>query len=144
MRRFALPAFYLTVGFLGALALNSSAEGAGAPDLIAAYRQLDLFGDAFERVRSGYVRDVDDSELIGSAINGMVSSLDPHSRFLSADEFQESQSETRGEYGGLGLEVSSENGLVKVVAPFDDTPAQRAGIQAGDYISAIDGISVES
>jgi carboxyl-terminal processing protease len=143
MKRFAFPALYVAIGFVSAAALLSTAQGAGSPELATAYRQLDLFGDAFERVRASYVRDVEDQELVGAAINGMVSALDPHSRYLDAKEFNDSQQQTKGEYGGLGLEVNSEDGLIKVVAPIDDTPAARAGIQSGDYISAIDGMSVE-
>lgn len=143
MKRYLLPALYMSVGFVGAAALFSTAQGAGTPSLVTAYQQLDLLGDAFERVRENYVREVEDDELVSAAINGMVTSLDPHSRYLGPDEFKESQEETRGEYGGLGLEVSAEGGFVKVVTPIDDTPAQRAGIQSGDLIVAIDGTSVE-
>lgn len=103
------------------------------------YRQLNLFGDVFERVRAQYVEEKDDKELIENALNGMLSSLDPHSSYLSPDRFKEMKVETSGEFGGLGIEVSMESGLVKVVSPIDDTPAFRAGIQAGDYISKIDG-----
>lgn len=103
------------------------------------YRQLDLFANVFERVRSEYVEDVSDQELIESAINGMLSSLDPHSSYLDLDSFQDMQVQTRGEFGGLGIEVTMENGLVKVVSPIDDTPAFRAGLQANDYIIELDG-----
>jgi len=102
------------------------------------YRQLNLFGDVFERVRAEYVEDVDDKELIENALNGMLSSLDPHSGYLSEEKFADMRVETKGEFGGLGIEVTMENGLVKVVSPIDDTPAFRAGIQAGDYIVKID------
>ena len=102
------------------------------------YRQLSLFGDVFERARSEYVEEIDDKELIENALNGMLSNLDPHSGYLSPEQFKEMRVETRGEFGGLGIEVTMENGLVKVVSPIDDTPAFRAGIQAGDYISKID------
>ena len=114
---------------------------AGAP--MSAYRQLDLFGDAFERVRANYVREVEDGELINAAINGMVTSLDPHSSYMDPKEFEDMQVQTRGEFGGLGIEVTAEDGLVKVVAPIDDTPAARAGIAAGDYIAGIDGTSIQ-
>ena len=103
------------------------------------YRQLNLFGDVFERVRSEYVEEVSDKELIENALNGMLSSLDPHSGFLNEERFNDMKVETRGEFGGLGIEVTMEGGLVKVVSPIDDTPAFRAGIQASDYISKIDG-----
>ena len=102
------------------------------------YRQLNLFGDVFERIRSEYVEEIEDKELIENALNGMLTSLDPHSSFLSADKFKDMKVETRGEFGGLGIEVTMENGLVKVVSPIDDTPAFRAGVQAGDYIVKID------
>ena len=143
MNRFAFAGVGVAVGFAGALALFSTAQGAGAPSVLSAYRQLDLFGDAFERVRANYVREVDDSELINNAINGMVTSLDPHSSYMDPKEFEDMQVTTRGEFGGLGIEVTAEDGLIKVVAPIDDTPASRAGIQTGDYISAIDGISIQ-
>lgn len=103
------------------------------------YDLLNLFGDVFERVRNDYVEEVEDQQLIESAINGMLTSLDPHSGYLSAKSFQEMQVQTKGEFGGLGIEVTMENGLVKVVSPIDDTPAFRAGIEAGDFISQIDG-----
>lgn len=106
------------------------------------YRQLNLFGDVFERVRSEYVEAVDDKELIENALNGMLSELDPHSGYLSEDRFNDMKVETRGEFGGLGIEVTMKNGLVKVVSPIDDTPAFRAGIQAGDYIVKIDDENV--
>jgi carboxyl-terminal processing protease len=104
------------------------------------YRQLNLFGDVFERVRADYVEEVSDTELIEAAINGMLSSLDPHSRYLNAKSFQDMQTQTRGEFGGLGIEVTmDENGFVKVITPIDDTPAQRAGLQPGDYVTHLDG-----
>ena len=106
------------------------------------YRQLELFGNVFERVRKDYVEDVSDQDLIEAAINGMLTSLDPHSSFLSAKSFEDMQEQTKGEFGGLGIEVTMENGFVKVVSPIDDTPAYEAGIQPGDYITGIDGESV--
>ncbi len=102
-------------------------------------RALKLFGDVFERVKRDYVEEVSDGELVEAAIQGMLSSLDPHSGYLDAERYREMQIQTRGEFGGLGIEVTMENGLVKVVAPIDDTPAARAGIRAGDLISHIDG-----
>ncbi len=102
------------------------------------YRQLKLFGDVFERVRADYVEEATDQELIESAIQGMLSSLDPHSSYLNADSFRDMRVQTKGEFGGLGIEVTMENGLVKVVSPIDDTPAYRAGIEAGDLISHLD------
>ena len=103
------------------------------------YRQLDLFGEVFERVRADYVEQVSDQQLIEAAINGMLSSLDPHSSYMNAKSFSDMQVQVRGEFGGLGLEVTQENGIVKVVSPIDDTPAAGAGLKPGDYITAIDG-----
>ena len=102
------------------------------------YKQLNLFGEVYERVRSEYVEKVSDKDLIEAAINGMLQSLDPHSSYLNADSFTEMKIQTKGEFGGLGIEVTMENGLVKVVSPIDDTPAAKAGLQSGDYISHID------
>jgi len=106
---------------------------------ISTYEQLDLFGDIFERIRSAYVDEVDDQELIRAAINGMLISLDPHSSYLPPQNYEEMQFDTRGEFGGLGIEVTQEEGWVKVVSPMDGTPADEAGLQAGDFISAVDG-----
>ncbi len=106
------------------------------------YEQLDLFGDIFERIRAEYVEDVDDKELIEAAINGMLTSLDPHSSYLSAEDAAAMRVSTSGEFGGLGIEVTQEEGFVKVVAPMDGTPADAAGILAGDFITAVDGESV--
>ena len=103
------------------------------------YRLLNLFGDVFERVRADYVEEADDQELIEAAITGMLTSLDPHSSYLNAKSFREMQVQTRGEFGGLGIEVTMESGLVKVVSPIDDTPAFRAGIEPGDLVSHLDG-----
>nr|WP_090021065.1 S41 family peptidase [Limimonas halophila] len=103
------------------------------------YRQLKLFGDVFERVRANYVEKVSDQKLVESAIRGMLSSLDPHSSYLDKDDFQDMKVQTEGEFGGLGIEVTMENGLVKVVSPIDETPAAKAGIRAGDLIVGIDG-----
>ena len=106
------------------------------------YEQLDLFGDIFERIRSGYVEDVNDKDLIEAAINGMLTSLDPHSSFLSTDDAAAMRVQTRGEFGGLGIEVTQEDGWVKVVSPMDGTPADDAGMLAGDFITAVDGESL--
>lgn len=103
------------------------------------FRQLELFGDVIARVQSEYVSDVENRELIENAIQGMLRSLDPHSSYLDADSFQDMQVTTRGEYGGLGIEVTMENDLVKVVAPMDGTPAARAGLRSGDFLTAIEG-----
>ncbi|WP_114394298.1 S41 family peptidase [Oleisolibacter albus] len=99
------------------------------------YKQLDLFADVFERVRSEYVEEVSDEQLIEAAIDGMLTSLDPHSSFLNKKNFEDMRVQTRGEFGGLGIEVTSESGVVKVISPMDDTPAFRAGVQPGDYIT---------
>lgn len=102
------------------------------------YKNLNLFGDVFERVRHQYVDEISDKDLIEKALNGMLSALDPHSSYLNEDQFADMQVQTKGEFGGLGIEVTMENGFVKVVSPIDDTPAFRAGIQAGDFITHID------
>ena len=107
------------------------------------YRMLDRFGEAFEQVRANYVEEVGDEELIEAAINGMLASLDPHSNFLDLSNFSEMQVDTRGEFGGLGIEVTMENGFVRVVSPIDETPAAEAGIEAGDFITQIDGKPVQ-
>jgi carboxyl-terminal processing protease len=118
--------------------LGSPAEAAGSET----YRQLSIFGDVFERVRAQYVTPPEEKELIESAINGMLTSLDPHSSYLNADDADDMRTQTRGEFGGLGIEVTMENELVKVITPIDDTPASRAGVLAGDLISEIDGESL--
>lgn len=106
------------------------------------YEQLDLFGDIFERIRAQYVEEVKTEDLIEAAINGMLTSLDPHSSYLPPDDFDDMQVQTRGEFGGLGIEVTQEEGFVKVVSPIDDTPADKAGILAGDFITHVNGESV--
>lgn len=131
----AIP-LVLTVGFL----LVATGSGPWAQSTSSdTLRALKLFGDVFERVRAEYVEEVTDDKLIESAINGMLSALDPHSGYLDESRYRDMQVQTRGEFGGLGIEVTMENGLVKVVSPIDDTPAWRAGIKAGDLISRIDG-----
>ncbi len=106
------------------------------------YEQLDLFGDIFERIRSQYVEDVNEADLIEAAINGMLTSLDPHSSYLSPEDAAAMRVQTRGEFGGLGIEVTQEDGFVKVVSPIDGTPADEAGIEAGDFITHVDGESM--
>ncbi len=106
------------------------------------YEQLDLFGDIFERIRTSYVEQVDDKKLIQDAIDGMLSHLDPHSSYLPPDDFDDMRVQTKGEFGGLGIEVTQENGVVKVVAPIEGTPADKAGVQPGDLITAVNGESV--
>ena len=107
------------------------------------YRELNLFGDVFERVRADYVEKPDDSKLVESAINGMLAGLDPHSSYMDPKSFRDMQVQTRGEFGGLGIEVTMEDGLVKVVAPIDDTPAAKAGVMANDVITQLDGEAVQ-
>ncbi|HLI22384.1 MAG TPA: S41 family peptidase [Stellaceae bacterium] len=107
------------------------------------YRSLNLFGDVFEKIRSDYVEKPDDQKLVEAAINGMLGSLDPHSSYMDAKSFNDMQVQTRGEFGGLGIEVTEDNGEIKVVTPIDDTPASRAGILSGDIITAIDGEAVD-
>jgi len=123
-----LLVFKLNLFFIGFLNANQQ----------DVYKQLNLFGEVYERVRSEYVEEIKDKDLIEAAINGMLQSLDPHSSYLNSDSFEEMKVQTKGEFGGLGIEVTMENGLVKVVSPIDETPAAKAGIQSGDYISHID------
>ncbi|NQV47054.1 MAG: PDZ domain-containing protein, partial [Rhodospirillaceae bacterium] len=106
------------------------------------YRLLNLFGDVFERVRADYVEASSDEELIEAAIAGMLTSLDPHSSYLNAKDYTDMQVQTRGRFGGLGIEVTMESGVIKVVSPIDDTPAFRAGIEAGDFVTHLDGEAV--
>ncbi|MGI6856519.1 S41 family peptidase [Mesorhizobium sp. 1B3] len=119
-------------------AVGTTANAAGSET----YKQLAIFGDIFERVRGQYVTPPDEKALVESAINGMLTSLDPHSSYLNPDAAKDMRVQTKGEFGGLGIEVTMENELVKVITPIDDTPAARAGVLAGDYISAIDGEEV--
>ncbi len=138
VRRFGVTTAVVALAF---------AAGIGASPLLAennqgTFRSLKLFGDVFERVRAEYVEDIGDEELVEAAISGMLTSLDPHSSYLDNDRYRDMQVQTRGEFGGLGIEVTMENGLVKVVSPIDETPAYRAGIEAGDFISEIDGEAV--
>jgi carboxyl-terminal processing protease len=107
------------------------------------YRQLNLFGDVFEKIRTDYVEKPDESKLVEAAINGMLSSLDPHSSYMDAKSFRDMQVQTKGEFGGLGIEVTEEDGVIKVVTPIDDTPAAKAGILSGDIITDIDGEAVQ-
>ncbi|WP_395697514.1 S41 family peptidase [Methylocella sp.] len=120
--------------------ISESVARAAASDT---YRNLNLFGDVFEKIRSDYVEKPDEQKLVESAINGMLSSLDPHSSYMDAKSFRDMQVQTRGEFGGLGIEVTQEDGLIKVVTPIDDTPASRGGILSGDVITAIDGEPVQ-
>ena len=138
---------YLSIGsaFLlgaGSMALVNAAAHANATAKPETFHMLELFGDVLTTVEHQYVTPVDDKKLIQSAIDGMLTSLDPHSGYLDPENFDDMRDQTRGEYGGLGLEVTAEDGVVKVVSPMDDTPAARAGLKPGDYITAIDGQSV--
>ncbi len=128
------------------LAFQPRAVFSGATAKAAAsdtYRQLNLFGDVFERVRADYVEKPDDAKLIESAINGMLAGLDPHSSYMDSKSFRDMQVQTRGEFGGLGIEVTMEEGLIKVVTPIDDTPASKAGVLANDIITQLDGEQVQ-
>ncbi len=138
---FAFWTFLLMTGLAGATTLLNVTRtySATTSENSELYRQLDLFGDVLERVRSDYVEKPDDTMLIESAINGMLSALDPHSSYLSPKNYRDMQVQTRGEFGGLGIEVTMENGVVKVVSPIDDTPAAKAGLQANDLITHLDG-----
>ena len=129
-----------TVSAPQALSFVSPAAYAAAADT---YRQLNLFGDVFDKIRNDYVEKPDESKLIEAAINGMLSSLDPHSSYMDAKAFKDMQVQTKGEFGGLGIEVTEEDGLIKVVTPIDDTPAAKAGIRSGDVITAIDDNSTQ-
>ena len=132
------------VGFLvTALAFTGLGAAIAHAATSETYRQLNLFGDVFEKVRSDYVEEVPDAKMIEAAINGMLASLDPHSSYMNDKNFRDMQVQMRGEFGGLGLEVTMENGLVKVITPIDDTPAARAGIKTGDMIAAINGQQVQ-
>jgi len=122
---------------------GGAASTATTTNTAETYKELNLFGDVFEKVRSDYVDEVSDDTLIEGAINGMLTSLDPHSNYLNAKNFNDMKVQTRGEFGGLGIEVSMENGLIKVVSPIDDTPAARAGLKPGDLITHLDGNPVQ-
>jgi carboxyl-terminal processing protease len=129
-----------TLGLETRFLASEPAQAASAGDT---YRQLNLFGDVFERIRSDYVEKPDDGKLVEAAINGMLTSLDPHSSYMDAKSFRDMQVNTKGEFGGLGIEVTMEDGLIKVISPIADTPASRAGILSGDIITQIDGDAVQ-
>jgi carboxyl-terminal processing protease len=146
MRKVSLLVLGAALGASAATLTTQTRLFVGSPARAAAsdtYRQLNLFGDVFDKVRSDYVEKPDDSKLIESAINGMLTSLDPHSSYMDAKSYRDMQVQTRGEFGGLGIEVTQEDGIIKVVTPIDDTPAAKAGIMAGDLIIAIDGEQVQ-
>jgi carboxyl-terminal processing protease len=135
-----------TAGVLAGLVLSTQVAGPliaqDRTDRATVYEQLELFGDIFERIRAQYVEEVDEKALIEAAINGMLTSLDPHSGYLSANDAADMRVQTRGEFGGLGIEVTQEEGFVKVVSPMDGTPADLAGVEAGDFITHVNGESV--
>lgn len=143
MKKFFMAAAVGTIA--GAIATTQIAGPLVAQEATrnaSVYEQLDLFGDIFERIRAQYVEDVDEAALIEAAIDGMLTSLDPHSSYLSPEDAADMRVQTRGEFGGLGIEVTQEEGFVKVVSPIDGTPADAAGIMSGDFITAVDGASV--
>jgi carboxyl-terminal processing protease len=147
IRKTALVATGIAIG-VGAATLGREARALmGSSQALAAsadtYKNLSLFGDVFDKVRADYVEKPDEQKLVENAINGMLTSLDPHSSYLDAKGFKDMRTQTEGKFGGLGIEVTQEDGLVKVVAPIDDTPASRAGILSGDLIGAIDDESVQ-
>ncbi len=135
----AIGAAAVSLGPQSAFLVSSGARAAAADT----YRQLNLFGDVFEKIRTDYVEKPDESKLVEAAINGMLSSLDPHSSYMDAKSFRDMQVQTKGEFGGLGIEVTEEDGVIKVVTPIDDTPAAKAGILSGDIITDIDGEAVQ-
>ena len=129
----------LLAGFVAGSTMESHARIQSTPTSTSElHRQLDLFGEVLQRVRSDYVEKPNDAKLVEGAINGMLSALDPHSGYLDPKQFRDLQVQTTGEFAGIGLEVTMEDGAVKVVAPIEDTPAEKAGIQSGDVITAID------
>jgi len=142
MRKYLLIGVSAFVLGAGSMAYVSQAAQATAQPRAKTYRMLELFGDVLDTVSRQYVAPVDDTKLIEAALDGMLTSLDPHSGYLSPENFEDMQDTTRGEYGGLGIEITSEDGVVKVISPMDGTPAARAGVQAGDYITAVNGESV--
>src|SRR3981189_142117 len=133
----------LTLVVAGPQGANLVAAAKAAARADNTYSQLNLFGDVFERVKADYVEKPEDAKLVEGAINGMITSLDPHSRYMNEKGWRDMQETTHGEFGGLGIEVTRENGLVKVVAPMDDTPAAKAGILSGDLVTQIDDEAVQ-
>jgi carboxyl-terminal processing protease len=127
----------------GTSMINATRSQSAVAANVDVYKHLDLFGEVLERVRADYVEKPDDSNLIESAINGMLSGLDPHSTYLNPKHFRDMQVQTRGEFGGLGIEVTMEDGVVKVVAPIENTPAEKAGVMSGDLITSLDGSSIQ-
>ncbi|MCG7625759.1 S41 family peptidase [Epibacterium sp. Ofav1-8] len=142
MKKFAMAALGGTLAGFVATTYVAAPLLAQESSEATVYEQLDLFGDIFERIRAQYVEEVDETELIEAAIGGMLQSLDPHSSYLSPDDASKMRVQTRGEFGGLGIEVTQEDGFVKVVSPMDGTPAYEAGVEAGDFITHVDGESL--
>jgi len=143
MNKFVMAAIGGTmVGVLATTQLAAPLLAQESAKNSSVYEQLDLFGDIFERIRAQYVEEVDTNELIEAAINGMLTSLDPHSSYMSPEDAADMRVQTRGEFGGLGIEVTQEEGFVKVVSPIDGTPADAAGVEAGDFITHVDGQSL--
>jgi carboxyl-terminal processing protease len=132
MKKLSLSIFFVV--FLFSFSLNASNENL--------YKKLDTFGDVFQSIRSNYVTTINEEEVIEAAINGMLQSLDPHSSYMNLDNYKDMQEETNGKFGGLGIEVTMENGFVKIISPIDGTPGAKAGIQPGDYITHIDDESI--
>lgn len=141
LRALSLTALFL-IGFAVPALATSEPAKEGTNDTEETYRMLKVFGEVFERVRGQYVDEVTDKDLIEYALQGMLSSLDPHSSYLNDESFEDMKVQTRGSFGGLGIEVTMENGLVKVVSPIDDTPAYKAGVKSGDLITHLDGVPV--
>ncbi|WP_170421272.1 S41 family peptidase [Ruegeria arenilitoris] len=143
MKRFVMAGLAGTAaGIIATTQIAGPLLAQEAENKAGVYEQLDLFGDIFERIRAQYVEEVAPEELIEAAIDGMLTSLDPHSSYLSPDDAEQMRVQTRGEFGGLGIEVTQEDGFVKVVSPIDGTPADEAGIEAGDFITHVDGESI--
>ncbi len=143
MNRTALTGLGVAAGFCAGLALLPLARGADDPQSHSAYQALDRFGQAFAIVRAKYVVDTDDKLLVENALSGMISSLDPHSSYFDPKTYADMQVKTEGQYGGLGLVIEDNNGVIKIVSPIDDTPASKAGIKSGDSILAIDGAGLQ-
>ena len=142
MRKYLLIGVSAFVLGAGSMAYVSQQALASAQPRAKTYKMLELFGDVLDTVERQYVTEVDDKKLIEAAIDGMLTSLDPHSGYLNPESFDDMRDQTRGEYGGLGIEVTSEDGVVKVISPMDGTPAFKAGVKAGDFITAVNGASV--
>src|SRR5271157_2183615 len=146
MRKTSLVLLGVLMGASAVSLVSRTSLSHGGSAIAAAsdvYRDLNLFGDVFEKVRADYVEKPDDKKMVEAAVSGMLASLDPHSSYMDAKSFQDMQVQTRGAFGGLGIEVMQEDGLIKVVTPIDDTPAAHAGILSGDLITAIDGENVQ-